>query len=73
MDWEYLRFLAEMGFSWEQAEKIVEGKSAEVLTEEELLLFASAWENDKVEPMKSLVEKYGWQGLAERLEASIAD
>jgi hypothetical protein len=69
----YFEFLIEVGFSSEQAEKIVEGDEAEALTEEEYLQFASAWESDRVEPMKPLVEKYGWDGLAERLEASIAD
>lgn len=41
------------------------------LTEKELLRFTSAWDNDSVERMKPLVEKYGWEELFERLENSV--
>ena len=44
----------------------------EVLTEEELMTFAHAWENDQVVPLQPLVEKYGWGGLMTRLENSTA-
>lgn len=70
MDEEYIQYLIQLGFDRETAEKIKEGRRVDALTEEEFLHFAAAWENDKVEPMKPLVEKYGWEGLVERLAAS---
>ena len=45
----------------------------EPLTEKEFLTFAAAWENDRVEPLIPFVEKYGWDGLFERLEVYLEE
>lgn len=71
MDWHYVNTLLAIGFSRQTAEKIARGRETEALPEEEVLQFAHAWENDKVDMMKPLVEKYGWEGLFERLEESV--
>lgn len=67
----YIQYLRQLGFDQKTAERIAEGREVEALSEKELMQFAAAWESDKVEPMKPLVEKYGWDGLVERLEVSV--
>jgi hypothetical protein len=67
----YIRRLKRMGFTVRQAERIADGREVDALPEKEVLQFAHAWEHDRVEPMKPLVEKYGWEKLTERLAKSI--
>jgi hypothetical protein len=63
--------LRAIGFSEETAEKIVEGEEEDILPEKEMMKFVHAFKTDKVEPMKPLVEKYGWVELFDRLRNSI--
>ena len=67
----YVARLIALGFDEKTAELIDDGRNTKALTEKEFLTFAAAWENDRVEPMKPLVEEYGWDGLVERLEESV--
>lgn len=63
--------LTRLGFTRRQAEKIAEGDDVEALTDEEFLQFAHAWKNDRVDLMEPLVEKYGWEGLVDRLAEAV--
>lgn len=68
---EYILKLVRLGFPREQAEKIAEDCEMNTLPEKEFFAMAAALENDRVEPMKNLVEKYGWGELFERFENSV--
>lgn len=45
----------------------------EQLSNKEMEIFIAAWEQDRVDMMEPLVEKYGWNGLVNAFSAAVDD